>query len=45
VEVAPESVGEGWGFAAGSVGFDVTAECVLHDLLLISWGYPPITCV
>lgn len=26
VEVAPVSLGERWGFAAGSVGFDVTAE-------------------
>jgi hypothetical protein len=26
MEVAPESVGEGWGFAAGSVGLDVAAE-------------------
>ena len=42
VEVAPESVGEGWGLAAGSVGLDVATECVLHDLLP---GGPPIACV
>jgi hypothetical protein len=45
VEVAPLAVGEGWGFAAGSVGLYVAAERVLHDLLLISWGYPPVACV
>jgi hypothetical protein len=33
VEVAPDSGGQGWCFAAGSVGLDVTAECVWHDLL------------
>ena len=27
VEVAPGAVSERWGFAAGSVGLDVTAEC------------------
>jgi hypothetical protein len=43
VKVAPESVGEGWGLAAGSVGLDVAAECVLHDLL--PRGYPPIAFV
>jgi hypothetical protein len=26
VEVAPLAIGEGWGFAAGSVGLDVAAE-------------------
>ena len=30
VEVAPGLSGEGWGFAAGSVGLDVTAECNAH---------------
>jgi hypothetical protein len=43
VEVTPEPVGEGCGFAAGSVGLDVAAERVLHDLL--PGGYPPIACV
>jgi hypothetical protein len=40
VEVAPDSGGQGWCFAAGSVGLDVTAECVWHDLL--PRGVPPI---
>jgi hypothetical protein len=42
VEVAPEAVGEGLSFATGSVGLDVAAEFVLHDLSLFLWGYTPI---
>jgi hypothetical protein len=43
VEVAPLAIGEGWGFAAGSVGLDVATERVLHDLLLcLVGGTPPL---
>jgi hypothetical protein len=47
VEVAPGPVGEGGGFAAGSVGLDVAAEGELHGVLLGSsgGGIPPIACV
>jgi hypothetical protein len=31
VEETPWAVGERWGLALGSVGLDVTTECVLHD--------------
>lgn len=44
MEVAPDSSGERWSLAAASVGLDVTAEWILHDL---SPGSTPrgITCV
>jgi hypothetical protein len=46
VEVAPGSIGEGGGFAAGSVGLDVAAECELHGVLPgFLGGVPPIACV
>jgi hypothetical protein len=37
MEVAPLIIGEGWCFALGSVGLDVSAELVLHGF---SYGYP-----
>ena len=40
VEVTPEACGEGGAFALQAVGFDVAAEFVLHDFLLVSGGTP-----
>ncbi len=42
VEVAPCSVGEGWGLAAGSVGLDVAAEGVLHRSFSCFIGGTPL---
>jgi hypothetical protein len=41
VEVAPRLAGERGRFAAGSVGLDVAAECVLHEVFLPG-GTPPL---
>ena len=40
VEETPLAFAEGWRFALGSVGSDVTAEGVLHGFL--PGGYPPM---